>query len=283
MQNNLPSWIKVKEFNRKKYEKIATLLRDKKLTTVCIEANCPNRYECFAKKTATFMILGDTCTRNCRYCNIKKGTPQKVDKLEGKRIADTIKLLNLDYAVITSVTRDDLPDGGAEQFVKVIQEIRKEKPDCKIELLISDLQGKWKNLKKILLEKPDVLNHNIETTKKLFPVMRAKGNYSISLELLKKVKEIDKTIITKSGFMLGLGETKKEITETIKDLKNAGCEIITIGQYLQPNENCVNVQKYYTQEEFDEIAVKNSRDDVKIIAGPLVRSSYKAKESFLKK
>lgn len=278
----IPSWIKIKKFDREKYLKTIELIEKRKLNTVCTSANCPNRYECFSNKTATFMILGDTCTRNCSYCSIKKGKPSIVDKDEPRRIAEAAAELKLDYLVVTCVTRDDLFDGGAEQFVKVIENIREKNPECRIELLISDLNSNIKALKKIISAKPDVINHNIETSKKLFPKLRPKGNYNQSLELLKKIKEINPKIIVKSGFMIGLGENKEEIISTIKDLKENGCDIITIGQYLQPNEKCVKVHKFYNEKEFDEINKIGGDFGIKIIAGALVRSSYKAKELFEK-
>jgi len=272
-----PTYIKIKKFNREEYLKTFNLLKKKKLNTVCISANCPNRYECFSKKTATFMILGDTCTRNCLYCNVKKGKPSAVDAEEPKRISEAIKELGIDYAVITCVTRDDLEDGGAEQFIKVIREIRKENPGCKVELLISDLKGNWEALQNIISEKPEVLNHNIETVKSLFSRLRPKGEYSRSLELLRRAR--DSGITTKSGFMLGLGETEDEIVETIKDLKKTGCDIITIGQYLQPNENCEKVQKFYNEDEFLKLKEIGESLGLRVVVGPLVRSSYKAKEN----
>ncbi len=269
--------IQIPEFERNEYVKTKELIEHNNLTTVCVEANCPNRYECFSKRTATFMILGDTCTRNCLYCNIKSGMPVKVDADEPARIAKTIKKLNLKYAVITCVTRDDLDDGGAEQFVKTINEIREIKPNCKIEVLISDLKGNWNALKKITDSQPKVLNHNIEVVKDLFPKLRLKGNYELSLKLLKKVKKLNPKIKTKSGFMLGFGESKEEIVQTIKDLKNAGCDIITIGQYLQPSKDHFEVKKYYTPEEFKDIEEKAKQIGVKhVVAGHLVRSSYRA-------
>ncbi|RLE44721.1 lipoyl synthase [Candidatus Woesearchaeota archaeon] len=273
----IPSWIKIKDFDRREYLKTLEILEKNNLNTVCISANCPNRYECFSKKTATFMILGDVCTRNCLYCNIKKGIPQLVDEEEPERIAEAIKTLGIDYAVITCVTRDDLQDGGAEQFVRTVKEIRRKNPSCKIELLISDLKGNPDALDKIIKEKPEVINHNIETVKRLFPKLRPKGSYERSLNMLRRVKESG--IIAKSGFMVGLGEKTEEVIKTIRDLKKAGCRMITIGQYLQPNKKCVKVEKFYNETEFLELERIGERMGVKVVAGPLVRSSYKAKEN----
>lgn len=277
---NMPSWIKTKSYNKQKYLETKKLIEKNNLNTVCIGANCPNRYECFSKKTATFMILGNTCTRNCKYCNIKTGKPNEINKHEPKKIAEAIKKLNLKYAVITCVTRDDLRDGGAQQFTDVVKEIKKINPDCKIELLISDLQGDFDALKKITNAKPDVINHNIEVPRELFTTLRPQGNYNTSLNLLKKIKEINPNIKTKSGFMIGLGEDNNQITTTLQDLKKTNCDIITIGQYLQPSKKHYEVKKYYSPEEFKQIKKTAKELGIqKIIAGPLVRSSYKAKES----
>lgn len=271
--------ISIPEFNREEYVKTKELIEKNNLTTVCIEANCPNRYECFSKGTATFMILGDVCTRNCRYCNIKTGIPKKIDKKEPQRIAESIKALKLKYAVITCVTRDDLDDGGAKHFANTVTQIRKINPECKIELLISDLKGDWNSLKTILDSKPDVLNHNIETVKELFPRLRSKGDYERSIMLLKKSKEINSKILTKSGIMLGLGETEEQIIQIIKDLKEVNCDILTIGQYLQPSPLHFQVKKYYSPTEFKEIKTKCEELGIKkVVAGPLVRSSYNASE-----
>ncbi len=277
----MPSWIQIENYDKQNYLKTKNLIDKNNLTTVCIEANCPNRYECFSRGTATFMTLGDTCTRNCFYCNVNKGIPKKVDNNEPKSIAETVKKLNLSYAVITCVTRDDLKEGGAEHFVRIVNEIRSVSPNCRIELLISDLQGNLDALKKIVDAKPDVLNHNIEVVKDLFPKLRPEGNYNRSLKLIKEIKNINPKIKTKSGFMLGFGEDEKQIIQTIKDLKDAGCDIITIGQYLQPSEKHAEVKKYYTPEEFKKIEDKVKQIGIKkVIAGPLVRSSYKASECY---
>jgi len=275
----LPTWIKVKPYDKEAYVKTKNLVEKNKINTVCIEANCPNRYECFSKGTATFMILGDVCTRNCLYCNVKKGRPKPVDKNEAKRIAMAVKKLDLRYVVITCVTRDDLSDGGAEQFVETIKEIRKVNPNSKIELLISDLNGNWKALKKIIDAKPDVINHNIEVVKEHFPKLRPKGSYFLSLLLLKKTKEINPKIKTKSGFMVGFGENEKQIIQTLKDLRKTKCDIVTIGQYLQPSTSHFKVKKYYTPNEFKKIEkTAKAMGFGKVMAGPLVRSSYHAGE-----
>ena len=274
---NLPDWIKIGKYDKKKYLKTLDIINENKLTTVCLEANCPNRYECFANGIATFMILGDVCTRNCRYCNIKKGQPKILDPTEPKKIAVAIKKMGLKYAVVTCVTRDDLVNGGAEQFAKTIKIVKKNNPGCRVEVLISDLQGNWQALKKIIKAKPDVINHNLEAVKDVFTLVRPKGDYRLSLELLRKMKEFAPGIKTKSGFMLGLGENDKQVAETLNDLKKCGCDIVTIGQYLQPSPKHFPVKKYYNLEEFKKIKSIARKTGIKhISAGYLVRSSYKA-------
>jgi len=276
----LPEWIKVKPYDRKAYLKTKNLIDAHKLNTVCNEADCPNRYECFSKGTATFMILGNTCTRNCLYCNVKKGIPEPVDRQEPRRIAEAVRELGINYAVITCVTRDDLPDCGANQFARTTKEIRKASPGCRIELLVSDLKGDWKALKRIADAKPDVINHNIEVAKELFPMLRPKGSYSLSLSLLKKVKETNPGIKTKSGFMVGFGESESQIIRTLKDLKGAECDIVTIGQYLKPSGSHLSPKKYYTPSEFKKIdKAAKAMGFEKVMAGPLVRSSYRAENS----
>ncbi len=280
----LPPWIKIEKYDKGKYLKTLDIINENKLNTVCLEANCPNRYECFARGTATFMILGDVCTRNCRYCNIKKGWPKSVDSEEPRRIAIAIKKMGLDCAVITCVTRDDLPDGGADQFVRTIKAIKKNNPNCKIEVLISDLQGNWTALKQIIKAEPDVINHNLETVKDIFTLVRPKGNYNLSLNLLQKIKEFSPSLKIKSGFMIGLGENNEQITGTLADLKKNNCDIVTIGQYLQPSPKHFPVKKHYRPLEFKKIeAIARKIGIEEIFAGPLVRSSYKANIIYNKK
>ncbi len=264
----------IKSFNRQEYVNTLNLIEDNNLNTVCLAANCPNRYECFSKKTATFLILGNKCTRNCKYCNIEQGIT-KIDPNEPKKIANAILKLGIKYAVITCVTRDDLEDGGANHFVKVINEIKK--INCKVEVLISDLKGNWDALNEIVKAKPDVINHNIEVVKELFTALRPEGNYKISLQLLDKIK----TYKTKSGIMVGLGETMPEIIKTLKDLKQVGVNFLTIGQYLQPTDKHAQVIKHYSDEEFrklKELALEIGFDHVE--SGKLVRSSYNAEMAF---
>jgi len=279
-----PDWIKVRlPHNMEVYQKTVKLLREKNLTTVCQEANCPNKHQCFNCGTATFLILGDVCTRNCSYCKVKPGNPQPVDKDEPKRVAQAVKEFALDYVVITCVTRDDLADGGADIFVRTVQETRKLNPECKLELLISDLKGNGKSLEKIVDIRPEVLNHNVEVAQSLFPKMRPQGNYRTSIELLKKVKELNPQVITKSGMMLGLGETKDEIIQTMRDLVEANCQIMTLGQYLQPSPQHTSVETFYRPEEFIELKeIGEALGFAQVESAPLVRSSYKAKECYEK-
>ncbi len=275
MKNN---YLKIKKFNKNNYLKTLRLLENKKVNTVCLSGNCPNRYECFSKSTATFMILGDICTRNCKYCNIENKKPEIVNKNEAENISQVVDKLNLDYVVITSVTRDDLEDGGADQFQLTVEKIREKRKSCKIELLIPDFGGNNLALEKTVNLKPYVLNHNIETVDELFPKLRPEGNYLRSLSLLKKAKELNNQIKTKSGIMLGLGETKKQVLDTLKDLKKSKVEILTIGQYLAPSPKHAKVEKYYTNKEFlvyKNLAYKMGFKHVQ--AGFYVRSSYKAK------
>jgi lipoic acid synthetase len=277
-----PKYLKIKDFDRKKYLKTLNLIKKYNLNTVCIAANCPNRYHCFSSGTATFMILGEVCTRNCRYCNIENKKPEEVNKKEPMQLAMAVKKLSLDYVVITSVSRDDLEDGGSKHFVNCINEIKKSH-NSKIEVLIPDFKGEKLALEKIVKAKPEIINHNIETVKELFSKLRPQGNYIRSLSLLKNIKKIDANIITKSGLMVGLGENKNQILNTLKDLKTAQVDIVTIGQYLAPSNKHVKIKKYYTEKEFLEF--KNIAKKIgfqEIISGPMVRSSYQAKESYEK-
>jgi lipoyl synthase len=279
MTKKIPEWIKIKDYDKKEYLETLNIIENSNLNTVCVQGNCPNRYECFSKKTATFMILGNVCTRNCKYCNIKKGFPEKVDDTEPLKIAKAIHKLKLNYAVITCVTRDDLGDAGVGQFIRTIQEIKKLNHNCKVEVLISDLKGNYEELEKLVNAKPDVINHNIEIVRDLFAELRPKGDYGRSLQLLRKIKEFVPEMKIKSGLMVGFGETEKQIQNTLRDLKKVDCDIITIGQYLQPKKENFEVVKYYSLKEFEDM--KKYGEEIglrKIFAGPLVRSSYKASE-----
>ncbi|MBW3020007.1 lipoyl synthase [Candidatus Woesearchaeota archaeon] len=258
--------------DRISYLKTLNYLTDNKLNTVCMEANCPNRYECFAKKTATFLILGDKCTRNCKYCDIKTGI-SKVDENEPEKIRKAVEDMGIKYAVITSVNRDDLPDNGAGHFAKVIKAL-----NCTVEVLIPDFIDQ---LDIIAEAKPFVINHNIEVVKPLFKQLRPQGNYNTSLQLLKKIKQYN--IISKSGLMLGFGETKKDIIDTLKDLKEAEVDIVTIGQYLAPSETHFPIKKIYSDEEFKEIkTIAQNMGFKHVECGKMVRSSYHAEMAFNK-
>lgn len=272
-----PDWLKVKIPSGKGYHRIKSFLSSSRLHTICEEAKCPNIAECFSKGTATFLILGDVCTRNCTYCNIKKGIPRKIDSEEPERAARLVTKLNLNYVVITSVTRDDLPDGGADIFAQTIQRVRKLSPRTKIEILIPDFKGNLDSLKKVIDAKPYVLAHNLEAVERLFPTVRPQGDYRRSLNLLKEAKEINPNIFTKSGIMVGMGETKEEIIEIMKDLRKVECNIFTIGQYLQPSLNHLPTSRYYSPEEFKEFKeIGEELGFLHIESSPLVRSSYHA-------
>lgn len=278
MHKRLPEYLKRPIIDTDKTRTVRKILKTKCLNTVCENARCPNKNECYTKNTATFLIMGNNCTRNCRYCNISCSRPEPLDVNEPKHVAEAVKALGLKYAVITSVTRDDLPDGGAEHFAQCIKEIRKISPETKIEILTPDFKGDKKSLEIIINARPEVFNHNIETVKALFKTARPQGNYDCSLEVLRYVKE-NSDIVTKSGLMVGLGETIEQIDATLNDLHSVGCDIVTIGQYIQPSKQHLPVEKYYTLEEFEDL-----KEHAKIAGvlhfqiGPLVRSSYRAGE-----
>ena len=277
-----PDWLKVRIGGGENYSKMISLLRNAKLHTICQEAKCPNIAECFGSGTAVFLIMGDICSRNCRYCNVKHGRPLPLNPEEPKEVAESVKKLELKYVVITSVTRDDLADGGAFVFSKTINAIKDINPNCKVEVLTPDFNGKIESIRTVIAAKPDVFNHNIEVVKELFSDIRPEGNYSISLDLLKNIKEIDNQIKTKSGFMIGLGENKKQIIATMKDLRSVNVDFLTIGQYLQPSKNHIEIRNYYTPnefKEFKEIALEMGFKHVE--SDPLVRSSYHAEKAII--
>ncbi len=278
MQTRLPDYLKRPIIDTDKTRTVRKILKTKCLNTVCENARCPNKNECYTKNTATFLIMGNNCTRNCRYCNITCNRPEPLDLTEPRHVAEAVKDLGLKYAVITSVTRDDLPDGGAEHFANCIYEIRKISPDIKIEILTPDFRGNKNSLDTIIKAHPDVFNHNIETVRKVFKSARPQGNYDCSLEVLKYVKG-NSDILTKSGLMIGLGETFEDIEKTLIDLKNAGCDILTIGQYIQPSKAHFEVSKYYTPDEYEKLKSLAEKIGIKHYQiGPLVRSSYRASE-----
>ena len=276
-----PDWLKVDIGGGKNFTYIKKFLRRAKLHTICEEAKCPNIAECFNQRTAVFLILGDICTRNCKYCNVKHGKPFPLNTNEPKDIAESVKILDLKYVVITSVTRDDLKDGGASVFHDVIKEIRKSNKNCKIEVLIPDFKGNKESLRTVVYSTPDVVNHNIEIPEELFNSIRPEGDYNRSISLLKRIKDINKNMKTKSGFIIGLGENYDQILETMNDLIDSKVDFLTIGQYLQPSRNHVDIMKYYTPEEFNnfkKIAINMGFKHVE--SGPLVRSSYHAEKVF---
>ncbi len=275
-----PSWIKARVPSGKNYTDLKQLMRNLKLHTVCEEAKCPNIGECWNSRTATFMILGDVCTRRCMFCAVKKGKPNgNADKDEPRRLGEAVGYLKLNHVVITSVNRDDLSDGGATVFAECISEARKNRPTCTVEVLIPDLEGNWDALEVIIQAQPEILNHNTETVKRLYRRVRPYANYQQSLNLLKLGKKMNPKALTKSGLMVGLGETIIELLETMQDIRNTGCDILTIGQYLSPSARHLPIQRYYTPEEFNEL--KDAGYDMgfrHVESGALVRSSYHAKE-----
>jgi lipoic acid synthetase len=257
------------------------LLRSAKLHTICEEARCPNIAECFDSGTAVFLILGDICTRNCRYCNVKHGKPMPLNQNEPNDVAESVRQLGLKYVVVTSVTRDDLVDGGASVFYETVRGIKNLNNGCKVEVLIPDFNGNREALEKVISAEPDVVNHNIEVVEDLFPTIRPEGGYKLSLAVLETVKEIDPSMRTKSGFMIGLGESKEQILKTMKDLRNADVDFLTIGQYLQPTRSHAKIERYYTPEEFEEFKKVALNIGFKHVeSGPLVRSSYHAEKAF---
>lgn len=278
MQRRLPDYLKRPIIDTDKTRTVRKILKTKCLNTVCENARCPNKNECYTKNTATFLIMGNDCTRNCKYCNISCARPEPLDLVEPKHVAEAVQALGLKYAVITSVTRDDLPDGGAEHFANCIYEIRKLCPDTKIEILTPDFNGNKDCLDVIIKAHPDVFNHNIEAVQDIFKSVRPQGDYECSLEVLKYVKD-NSDILTKSGLIIGLGETFEQIEQTLIDLKNVGCDIVTIGQYIQPSKHHLEVAKYYTPEEYDKLKKLANKVGIKNHQiGPLVRSSYRAAE-----
>jgi lipoyl synthase len=272
-----PDWLKVPLPNSREFIEVRGLLGRLDLHSVCQEARCPNMGECFQSGTATFLILGNTCTRNCRYCNVRHGQPAAPDEAEPERLAAAVKTLGLRYVVITSVTRDDLPDGGASLFVRCVELLRKEIVDCRVEVLIPDLGGNRDALERILASRPHVLNHNVEVVPRLFGELRPGGNYALSLELLQRAGADDRKAVTKSGFMIGLGETRDEILSLLDDLAAVSCANLTIGQYLQPSADHWPVAKFYMPEEFEGFRQEAlQRGFKRVVSGPLVRSSYHA-------
>ena len=278
-----PEWIRSKLTNSKEFFLTKTIVNNNNLVTVCQEANCPNITECWSKRHATFMIMGDTCTRACAFCDVKTGIPGKLDQLEPVKIAEAVKKLNLKHVVITSVDRDDLDDGGSEHFFEVINQTRKSNPNTTIEVLTPDFLRKGDAYKKVLDAKPDVFNHNIETVPSLYLKVRPGSRYFASLELLKNAKKVNKNIFTKSGIMVGLGETRDEILQVMDDLRAADVDFITIGQYLQPSIKHYPLDRYYTPKEFEDLGtIAKAKGFLLVSSSPLTRSSYHADEDFAK-
>ena len=278
-----PTWIRSKLTNSKEFFLTKIIVNKNNLVTVCQEANCPNITECWSKRHATFMIMGDTCTRACAFCDVKTGKPGKLDELEPIKISQAVKKLNLKHVVITSVDRDDLVDGGSNHFFEVINQTRKSNPNTTIEVLTPDFLRKGDAYKKVLEANPDVFNHNIETVPSLYLKVRPGSRYFASLELLKNAKKINKKVFTKSGIMVGLGENKDEILQVMDDLKAADVDFLTIGQYLQPSVKHFPLDRYYTPQEFNELGnIAKSKGFLLVSSSPLTRSSYHADEDFAK-
>jgi len=281
-----PSWLKVRANTTGEYEEVRAMMRRLSLVTVCEEARCPNIHECWAReRTATFMLLGDICTRHCGFCAVGKGRPGAIDPDEPERVAEAARELGLAHAVVTSVNRDDLPDGGAAQFAATIRAIRRRNPGCTVEVLIPDFCGNWRALDAVLDEAPEILNHNTETVERLYRRVRPDARYAQSLELLARAHERpvreDLPLRTKSGLMVGLGETWDELLATLRDLRAAGCDIATLGQYLQPHARRLPVERYYTPVEFERLRVEGEAMGFsRVESGPLVRSSYHARRAF---
>ena len=278
-----PKWLRRSLPTGPEYEKIRQLLKKRDLTTVCQEAQCPNQFECYSKGTATFMILGDRCTRNCGFCAVGYKPQELPDEKEPARVAEAVVLLSLRYAVITSVTRDDMADGGASFFAETIRAVRSLSPKTLVEVLIPDLMGEWDSLQTILDVSPDVLNHNIETVQRLYPRVRPQAIYGRSLELLRQVKKRNPEMVTKTGIMLGLGEKEKELGQAWDDLQKAGCNILTMGQYLQPSSVHLPVERFVPPEEFERLGEQALLCGFSGVAsGPFVRSSYQAEKLYRK-
>ncbi|KAF5074149.1 Lipoyl synthase [anaerobic digester metagenome] len=274
-----PEWLKV-SYNKAAVEEVNGLMAKLKLNTVCKEANCPNLGECYKKKTATFMILGRTCTRNCRFCNVTSGAVEPVDPKEPQHLAEAVKELDLNHVVITSVTRDDLKDGGAGHFADTIRAVRELNPGVSIEVLIPDLQGVEKHLDIVIAASPDVINHNVETVRELYSVVRPEADYDRSMAVLEYVKKQAPHIKTKTGIMVGLGETDEQIYQVMDDSLKVGCDIFTIGQYLQPSPQHLEVKAYVTPEKFAQYKkIGEAKGFHYVASSPLVRSSYRAEEA----
>ena len=276
-----PAWLRQKLPVGAAYEHVRAMLKENRLHTVCQEAKCPNMWQCFSRHTSTFLIMGSRCTRNCRFCSVEHGPPVPPDPEEPARVAEAVKNMGLEYAVITSVTRDDLPDGGAQFFAQTVHEIHNALPDAQAEVLIPDFQGNANALHMVMNSGVAVLNHNLETVPRLYPSVRPDAIYRRSLDLLSRAKKYNAAIATKSGLMLGMGETSDEIRLTLEDLRDSGCDLLTLGQYLQPSANHLPVERFVHPDEFESWRQTALEMGFAAVAsGPFVRSSYKAKELF---
>lgn len=279
----IPPWLRVKLPSGRTFNDTAQLLADLNLNTVCQNAKCPNTWDCFSRKVATFLIMGFVCTRNCAFCNITSGDIDPLDIDEPRRVSEAVSRLQLKYTVITSVTRDDLPDGGAAHYAETINRIRTDHPDCAVEVLIPDFQGNLEALKTVIEAKPNVINHNVETSPDLYSEIRPQADYKQSLELLRRVKDLSNGIPAKSGLMVGLGESDEQVYKVIDDLAKINCDIVTVGQYMRPSKDHPAVKRYVEPHVFDEYAKYGKSLGIKhMFCAPLVRSSYNASESFKK-
>lgn len=274
-----PPWLLKRTAKLKEILKLRNLITDSRIFTVCEEAKCPNIGECYSKKTLTFMILGNICTRDCTFCGVSKGKPEDVYAFEAEEIKKVVEILNLDYVVVTSVTRDDLKDGGADKFAEVVALLY----PIPVEVLVPDFKGSEASVRRLIESRPAVFNHNIETIPRLYSTVRPQANYRTSLKVLKMAKDLSKErVVTKSGFMVGLGEKKEEIFDLLKDLKKVGCDIVTIGQYIPPSKRSLDVKRFVEPDEFKEYKEFGKKIKLEAISGPFVRSSYKAKETWKK-
>lgn len=281
MKERLPAWFKKRIHGADVIMEMKDLIGDLGLNTICESAICPNQGDCFAKRTATFLILGDVCTRNCTFCAVSKGVPRPVEADEPARIAEAVEKMGLRHVVITSVTRDDLPDGGAGHFADVVTMLKKRNEALTVEILVPDFQGSRAALRKVIESRPDVLNHNVETVPRLYPEVRPMANYRRSVELLREAKGLDASLVTKSGVMVGLGETQDELAQVMTDLREAACDLLTLGQYLQPSPAHHDVVRYVPPEEFDEFALTaRALGFAGVASSPFVRSSFSAAELF---
>ncbi len=272
-----PDWLRVKLPTGKEYAKVSEMVSTHKLHTICESGNCPNKGECWGAGTATFMILGNICTRSCGFCNVATGKPKAVDLQEPERVAKSVLLMNVKHCVITSVDRDDLKDGGSIIWVETINAIRRSSPQTKFETLIPDFQGNWENLQRLIDARPDIVSHNLETVRRLTKEVRIQAKYDRSLEVLKRLKEAG--LKTKSGIMLGLGETEQEVIESMDDLRSVGCDVLTLGQYLQPSPKHLKVQEFIHPDVFAKYKVIGLEKGFRFVeSGPLVRSSYHAEK-----